>query len=34
MKQIPNKIDWILVKFINADHMAKRISGDTPPNYG
>lgn len=33
-KQLPNKMDIVPVKFMNADHKTKRISGGTPPNRG
>jgi hypothetical protein len=34
IKRIPNKIDRVPVKVMKADHMAKRLSGGTPPNCG
>jgi hypothetical protein len=34
MRQFPNKMERVLVKFMEAEYTAKRISGGTPPNCG
>jgi hypothetical protein len=31
---IPNKMDFVPVKFMKADEKAKRICSGTPPNFG